>query len=99
MRLKSLYLITPILATNRTRIIIGLISLIIVDILQLIVPRIIKRAVDDLTLYSDMAPDLWRHATAIIAYRIANKSTVSYYGITITVVHATAVTTWGYNII
>ena len=67
MRLKSLYLITPILATNRTRIIIGLISLIIVDILQLIVPRIIKRAVDDLTLYSAAAPDLWRHATAIIA--------------------------------
>ncbi|MDJ0875441.1 MAG: ABC transporter transmembrane domain-containing protein, partial [Desulfobacterales bacterium] len=67
MRLKSLYLITPILATNRTRIVVGLISLIIVDILQLIVPRIIKRAVDDLTLYSDAAPELWRHAAAIAA--------------------------------
>ncbi len=67
MRLKSLYLITPILATNRTRIVVGLISLIIVDILQLIVPRIIKRAVDDLTLYNDAAPELWRHAAAIAA--------------------------------
>jgi ATP-binding cassette subfamily B multidrug efflux pump len=49
--LKSLHLIKPYIIENRTRIIIGLISLIIVDFLQLIIPRIIKTAVDDLTLY------------------------------------------------
>jgi ATP-binding cassette subfamily B protein len=66
MQLKSLYLITPTLAANRARIIVGLISLIIVDILQLIVPRIIKGAVDDLTLNNAAAADLWRPAVTII---------------------------------
>ncbi len=66
MRFKSLYLITPTLAANRSRIIVGLISLIIVDILQLTVPRIIKSAVDDLTLNGAAATDLWRPASAII---------------------------------
>ncbi len=65
MRLKSLYLIKPTLAANRIKIIIGLISLIIVDILQLIVPRIIKNAVDDLTLFGADASALWRYAVAI----------------------------------
>jgi ATP-binding cassette subfamily B protein len=66
MRLKSLYLITPTLAANRTRIVIGLVCLIIVDILQLIIPRIIKNAVDDLTLYQTAAFELWRDAAAIV---------------------------------
>jgi ATP-binding cassette subfamily B protein len=66
MRLKSLYLIKPTLAANRTSIIIGLISLIIVDVLQLIIPRVIKTAVDDLTLYGADPPGLWRHAAAIM---------------------------------
>lgn len=66
MRLKSLYLITPTLAANRTRIVIGLVCLIIVDILQLIIPRIIKNAVDDLTLYQAAASELWRDAAAIV---------------------------------
>jgi ATP-binding cassette subfamily B protein len=66
MRLKSLYLIKPTLAANRTRIIIGLISLIIVDVLQLIIPRVIKTAVDELTLFGAEPSGLWRHAAAII---------------------------------
>jgi ATP-binding cassette subfamily B protein len=44
-------LIKPYLIENRTELFIGLLSLIIVDILQLIIPRIIKRAVDDLTAF------------------------------------------------
>jgi ATP-binding cassette subfamily B protein len=44
-------LIKPFLVENRTKIMIGLISLIIVDVLQLIIPRIIKRVVDGLTAF------------------------------------------------
>jgi ABC-type multidrug transport system fused ATPase/permease subunit len=47
--MKSISLITPYIRENRSKIIAGLISLIIVDFLQLIIPRIIKWAVDDLT--------------------------------------------------
>ena len=35
---------------NRWRILIGLIALLIVDVLQLFIPRVIKYAIDDLTL-------------------------------------------------
>ena len=48
-RLRPLRIITPYFAENRFRIIIGLLSLIVVDVLQLVIPRIIKWAVDDLT--------------------------------------------------
>src|SRR4030043_1507261 len=37
------------LMENRWRILIGLVALLIVDVLQLIIPRIIKHAIDDLT--------------------------------------------------
>ena len=42
-------LIKPYLLENRAKIIAGILCLIIVDVLQLIIPRIIKWAVDDLT--------------------------------------------------
>ncbi len=44
-------LIKPYFIENRTKIMIGLLSLIIVDLLQLFIPRIIKRVVDDLTAF------------------------------------------------
>ncbi|MGD9307238.1 MAG: ABC transporter ATP-binding protein, partial [Desulfobacterales bacterium] len=47
--MKSTELIKPYFWENRYKIIIGLTSLIIVDLLQLFIPRIIKWAVDDLT--------------------------------------------------
>ncbi len=50
-------LIKPYFLENRAKIIAGLISLIIVDVLQLIIPRIIKWAVDDLTAFEI---DSWR---------------------------------------
>ena len=65
--LNPLNLIKPTIIENRTRIIIGLISLIIVDFLQLIIPRIIKTAVDELTLYQASWDGLIRQALAILA--------------------------------
>jgi len=50
-------LVKPYFIENRARILAGLISLIIVDVLQLIIPRIIKWAVDDLTA---ARIDVWR---------------------------------------
>jgi len=46
--MSSLGLITPYFAENRVRILIGLLSLIVVDVVQLVIPRVIKWAVDDL---------------------------------------------------
>jgi ATP-binding cassette subfamily B protein len=65
--LKPLALIKPIIIENRFRIVIGLISLIIVDVLQLIIPRIIKTAVDSLTLYEASRNSLLRQALLIVA--------------------------------
>jgi ATP-binding cassette, subfamily B, multidrug efflux pump len=45
----AISLIKPYFVENRLKIVAGLLSLIIVDVLQLIIPRIIKWAVDDLT--------------------------------------------------
>jgi ATP-binding cassette subfamily B multidrug efflux pump len=45
-------LIKPYFVENRFKILAGLLSLIIVDVLQLVIPRIIKSAVDDLTSFS-----------------------------------------------
>ncbi len=50
-------MIKPFFVENRVNIIVGLLSLIIVDVLQLIIPRIIKWAVDDLTAFEI---DAWR---------------------------------------
>ena len=50
-------LIAPYLIENRGKILAGLLSLIIVNVLQLIIPRIIKWAVDDLTTATI---DVWR---------------------------------------
>jgi ATP-binding cassette subfamily B protein len=44
-------LIKPYFVENRAKILAGLLSLIIVDVLQLIIPRIIKWTVDDLTAF------------------------------------------------
>jgi len=47
--MNSIGLIKPFFRENRYKIAIGLASLMVVDLLQLYIPRIIKRAVDDLT--------------------------------------------------
>jgi ATP-binding cassette subfamily B protein len=48
--MRSFRTVKPYLIENAYALVFGLLSLIIVDILQLIIPRIIKRAVDDLTI-------------------------------------------------
>ncbi|MDH3883905.1 MAG: ABC transporter ATP-binding protein/permease [Desulfobacterales bacterium] len=55
--MKSIVLIKPYFKENRRKIAIGLLSLIIVDVLQLFIPRIIKWTVDGLT---DLHLDLWQ---------------------------------------
>ena len=49
--MKPIDLIKPYFAEKRFHVTAGMISLIIVDVLQLFIPRIIKWAVDDLTLF------------------------------------------------
>jgi len=50
--MKSIHLITPYFKENRFLICLGLFTLIIVDFLQLFIPRVIKWAIDDLTAFS-----------------------------------------------
>ncbi len=49
--MKAFGLIKPYFIKNRIYIIFGIISLIAVDFLQLFIPRVVKRAVDDLTAF------------------------------------------------
>ncbi|HHP7235509.1 MAG TPA: ABC transporter ATP-binding protein, partial [Desulfobacterales bacterium] len=65
--MKPYALIKPYFRERRRFIVIGMISLIIVDILQLIIPRVIKRAVDDLTLLEAGTADLAGYALSIAA--------------------------------
>ncbi|MGD8703727.1 MAG: ABC transporter ATP-binding protein, partial [Desulfosarcina sp.] len=65
--MRSFALIKPYLVANRYRIIFGMLCLIIVDLLQLFIPRVIKRAVDDLTLLHVNRRDLLAFALTILA--------------------------------
>ncbi|MBC2712631.1 MAG: ABC transporter ATP-binding protein [Desulfosarcina sp.] len=65
--MKSFKLIKPYLVANRTSIIFGLLCLIVVDLLQLFIPRVIKRAVDDLTLIQVDRSGLLNYAVIILA--------------------------------
>ena len=64
--MESFALIKPYLAANRHRIFFGLLCLIVVDLLQLFIPRVIKRAVDDLTLLQVGPGDLLEYSLAIL---------------------------------
>ena len=64
-------LLIPYFRENRYKIALGLISLIIVDLLQLIIPRIVKRAVDDLTHMQTAVPELMKYALSIAAIAVA----------------------------
>jgi ATP-binding cassette, subfamily B, multidrug efflux pump len=65
--MKSIGLIKPYLIENRLFIFLGMASLIAVDILQLIIPRIIKWAVDDLTAFGIDGSKLLIYACYITA--------------------------------
>lgn len=60
--MKSLSLILPYFIEQRLQIFCGIFCLIAVDFLQLFIPRIIKRAVDDLTVFAAGAGVLMRYA-------------------------------------
>jgi ATP-binding cassette subfamily B protein len=63
-------LIKPYFIENRTKIMIGLLSLIIVDLLQLFIPRIIKRVVDDLTAFKSDGRQLLFYALSMIGIAV-----------------------------
>jgi ATP-binding cassette subfamily B protein len=65
--MKSITLIKPYFRENRKKIFIGLICLIIVDVLQLLIPRLIKRVVDDLTALQIDGMGLFRYAAYMVA--------------------------------
>ncbi len=64
--MKPFNLIKPYLMANRTSILLGLACLIIVDLLQLFIPRVIKNAIDDLTLLQVDAKGLLVYALMLL---------------------------------
>jgi ATP-binding cassette subfamily B multidrug efflux pump len=69
--MKSIELIKPYFIENRVVIFLGVACLIIVDMLQLFIPRVIKRAVDDLTDFHADAHGLMAYALTIFSIGIA----------------------------
>lgn len=65
-QMKSVDLIKPYFAENYLKIILGLLSLIVVDMLQLLVPRVIKRVVDGLTTFQIGQGELLYYAFLIV---------------------------------
>ncbi len=65
--MKSFELIKPYLVANRGSILFGLLCLIVVDLLQLFIPRVIKRVVDDLALMQVDRSGLLNDALIILA--------------------------------
>ncbi len=68
---KAFYLIQPYFRENLSRVVTGLFCLILVDILQLFIPRVLKRAVDDLTAFRAGSRDLMGYALIIVALALA----------------------------
>jgi ATP-binding cassette subfamily B multidrug efflux pump len=64
--MKSYRLIKPYFVEKRAVILLGLLSLFVVDILQLFIPRIIKWVVDDLTICRTTATNVSRYALYIV---------------------------------
>lgn len=69
--MKSIELIKPYVIENRVVIFLGVACLIIVDLLQLFIPRVIKWAVDDLTGFRADARGLMVYALYIFSIGIA----------------------------
>jgi len=68
--MKSTHLIKPYFTENRLVIVIGINSLIIVDFLQLFIPRVVKWAVDDLTGFQADMAKLLHYALYIVGIAI-----------------------------
>ena len=63
-------LITPYFHENRYLVLAGLLSLVIVDILQLFIPRVIKWAVDDLTAFAINTRQLLTYALYMVGIAV-----------------------------
>jgi ATP-binding cassette subfamily B protein len=59
-------LLTPYVNERRSVIALGVLCLVLVDLLQLVIPRVIKHAVDDLTTASASGASLARQASVIV---------------------------------
>ncbi len=68
--MNALKLIKPYIFERRFFIVAGIACLIIVDFMQLLIPRVIKWAIDDLTLWQVDASGLWRYAVYIIGIAV-----------------------------
>jgi ATP-binding cassette subfamily B protein len=68
--MNAIELIKPYFIENRSRILIGLLCLITVDLLQLFIPRIIKWAVDDLTGFQIEGRQMLMYALYMIAIAV-----------------------------
>ena len=64
--MKSFQLLLPYFKKNRLIIAAGVVCLIIVDLLQLIIPRIIKSVIDDLTTFAISPKGLLIYAAEIL---------------------------------
>ncbi len=65
--MSSFHLIKPYFKRHWQRIVTGLACLVAVDVMQLSIPRVVKRAVDALTLYTADLSLLMRYAAIIVA--------------------------------
>jgi len=63
--LKQFQLLKPYLLERKFHIVAGLVSLLLVDLFQLFIPRIVKWAVDDITLKSSSRGDLFKYGLYI----------------------------------
>lgn len=68
--MNSLYLIKDYFLKKRLSVLVGILALIVVDLMNVTIPRIIKLAVDDLTLYHVAGLGLLRYALYIVLLAI-----------------------------
>ena len=64
------HLILPVFARHRLRVVLGLIALIVVDFLQLIIPRFLKEGVDALERHTATGPQLLKLAAVMVVIAI-----------------------------
>jgi len=69
-RITTFYLLTPYFLKHRLRIVLGLLCLVVVDFLQLCIPRVVRGAIDALTLYQTDSAGLLRYGAAIVGIAI-----------------------------
>lgn len=66
----TFYLLKPYFIKHRLRIAVGLLCLVVVDFLQLSIPRVVKKAIDELTLYQTDATGLLHFGAIIVGIAI-----------------------------